>query len=50
VASIETPVEQDVKDLGARLYRSVFRDQIRDCFKTSETEARRQGIPSVIAM
>jgi CHAT domain len=43
VRRIETPVEQDVKDLGTRLYRSVFRDQIRDCLKTSETEARRQG-------
>jgi hypothetical protein len=43
VRRLETPVEQDVKDLGARLYRSVFRDQIRDCLKTSETEARRQG-------
>jgi hypothetical protein len=43
VRRIDSPIEQEVKDLGARLYRSVFREQIRDCLKTSETEARRQG-------
>jgi hypothetical protein len=44
VRRIDSPIEQEVKDLGARLYRSVFREQIRDCLKTSETEARRQGV------
>jgi CHAT domain len=43
VRRIDSPIEDDVKDLGARLYRSVFRDQIRDCLKSSQTEAKRQG-------
>jgi hypothetical protein len=43
VRRIDSPIEDDVKDLGARLYRSVFREQIRDCLRSSQTEARRQG-------
>jgi len=43
VRRIDSPIEDDVKDLGARLYRSVFRDQIRDCLSSSVSEARRQG-------
>ena len=43
VRRIDSPVEQQVKDLGGRLYRSIFRDQIRDCLRESEREARRQG-------
>jgi hypothetical protein len=44
VRRIDSPIENDVKDLGARLYRSVFREQIRDCLRSSQTEARRQGV------
>jgi hypothetical protein len=43
IRRIDSPIEDDVKDLGARLYRSVFREQIRDCLRSSQTEARRQG-------
>jgi hypothetical protein len=43
VRRVDTPIEQEVKELGGRLYRSVFREQIRDCLKESEMEARRQG-------
>jgi hypothetical protein len=43
VRRIDSPIDDDVKDLGARLYRSVFRDQIRDCLSSSISEARRQG-------
>jgi CHAT domain len=43
VRRIDAPIEHEVKELGGRLYRSVFREQIRDCLKESEMEARRQG-------
>jgi hypothetical protein len=43
VRRIDSPIEHEVKELGGRLYRSVFREQIRDCLKESEMEARRQG-------
>jgi hypothetical protein len=44
VRRIDSPIEYDVKDLGGRLFRSVFQEQIRDSLKASQTEARTQGV------
>jgi CHAT domain len=43
IRGVGDPATVEAKEFGGRLYEAVFRDQLQDCYKLSEQEARRLG-------